>query len=95
MGQAAVALIIVTGVGLLLAGIWALRLRTAVHPAYLALAALYACITSKGVQYPKDLIRELAIVLTLMPFAFVTAALPESARTRLPARPFAARRRES
>jgi len=50
--------------------VYALRLRTVVHPAYLVVAALYACITANGVQYPKDLVRELAIVLTLLPFAF-------------------------
>ena len=98
MGQAAVALIIVTGSALLVAAIYALRLRTVVHPAYLALVVLYACITSKGVQYPKDLIRELAIVLTLLPFAFLAPAISDlrvSARTRPRARPLFARRRES
>jgi hypothetical protein len=86
LGQAAVPLIIVVALAILVAAIRALRLRVAVDPAYLALAALYACITSKGVQYPKDLIRELALVLTLLPFVFIPA-LPVSARIRPPARP--------
>ena len=68
MGQAAVALIIVVGLAILVAGIYALRLRSVVAPAFLAIAVLYACITPNGVQYPKDLIRELALVLTLLPF---------------------------
>jgi hypothetical protein len=71
------------------AAAYALRLRTAVQPAYLVVAALYACITANGVQYPKDLVRELAIVLTLLPFAF--ADPPAFARTgpraRLPSVP--------
>jgi hypothetical protein len=77
MGQAAVALIIVVGLAIVIAGIYALRLRFTVDPAYLAIAALYACITPNGIQYPKDLIRELALVLTLLPF--VLAARPTSA----------------
>jgi hypothetical protein len=67
MGQAAVPLIIVVGLAMLVAAVRALRLRSVIDPAYLALAALYACIISTGVQYPKDLIRELAPLLTLIP----------------------------
>ena len=55
-------LIIVVLLAIIVASVYALRLRTAVDPAFLAVALLYACITSKGVQYPKDLIRELALV---------------------------------
>jgi hypothetical protein len=68
LGEAAVPLIIVVGLAIVIAGVYALRLRSVVAPAYLAIAALYACITPNGVQYPKDLIRELALVLTLLPF---------------------------
>jgi hypothetical protein len=76
MGEAAVALIIVVGLAILVAGIYALRLRSVVAPAFLAIAALYACITPNGVQYPKDLIRELALVLTLLPFVLAARASP-------------------
>jgi hypothetical protein len=93
LGQAAVALIIVVGLAILVAGIYAARLRSVVAPAFLAIAVLYACITPNGVQYPKDLIRELALVLTLLPFvlaARATPAEPASARkyprARLPSR---------
>jgi hypothetical protein len=98
MGQAAVALIVVVGLAILVAGIYALRLRSVVAPAFLAIAVLYACITPNGVQYPKDLIRELAIVLTLVPFVLavrvsaVAASPAEGAsgrrypRVRLPSR---------
>jgi hypothetical protein len=93
LGQAAVALIIVVGVAILVAALYALRLSNVVAPAFLALAGLYACITPNGVQYPKDLIREVALVLTLVPFAIAAPASPrESAsarkypRVRLPSR---------
>ena len=68
----------------------ALWLRTPVEPAYLAVAALYACISANGVNYPKDLIRELALVLVMLPFV-----LAGSARRRLRARPPFAPPRES
>ena len=74
LGQAAVPLIIVVGLAILTAALFALRLRSVVDPAFLVLAALYACITPNGVQYPKDLTRELALVLVLLPF--VLAARP-------------------
>jgi len=76
LGQAAVPLIIVVGLAIVVAGFYALRLRSVVAPAFLAIALLYACITPNGVQYPKDLIRELAIVLTLVPFVIVARASP-------------------
>jgi hypothetical protein len=93
LGQAAVPLIIVVGLAILIAGVYALRLRNVVHPAFLAIALLYACITSNGVQYPKDLFRELALVLTLLPFVFAARSTPEDQaserrypRARLPSR---------
>ena len=99
MGQAAVALIIVVGLAILVAGIYALRLRSVVAPAFLSIAVLYACITPNGVQYPKDLIRELALVLTLLPFVLAaqttTPAEPASARRYPRARPPSRQRSES
>jgi hypothetical protein len=68
LGQVAVPLIVVTALAIVVTTIVALRLRTVVDPVYLALGAVYACIVSKGVQYPKDLIRELAPLLLLLPF---------------------------
>jgi hypothetical protein len=93
LGQAAVPLIIVVGLAILIAGVYALRLSNVVHPAFLAIALLYACITPNGVQYPKDLFRELALVLTLLPFVLAARATPEEPgserrylRARLPSR---------
>ncbi len=95
LGQAAVPLIIVVGLAIFVAAVYALQLRTVVAPAFLGIAALYACITPNGVQYPKDLIRELALVLTLLPFVFATRSTapdPASAR-RYPRAPLPFRRR--
>jgi hypothetical protein len=83
LGQAAVPLIIVVGLAIVVAAVYALRLRGVVHPAFLVLAALYACIAPNGIQYPKDLTRELALVLVLLPFVFaVRATAEESASVR-------------
>jgi hypothetical protein len=92
LGQAAVPLIVVTALAILLAATRALRLRAPVDAPYLVLAALYACIVSDGVRYPKDLIRELAFVLLLLPLVLAARAVsppPEEAsgRRRPRARP--------
>lgn len=79
LGEASVALIIVVGAAIVVTAVYALRLRSVVAPAFLALAALYGCIATNGVEYPKDLIREVALVLTLVPF--VLAASPNPAET--------------
>jgi hypothetical protein len=83
LGEAAVPLIIVVGLAIVVAAVYALRMRTAVDPAFLVVAVLYACISSKGVQYPKDLIRELALVVTLVPLVLATRRNPaESSSAR-------------
>lgn len=82
LGEAAVALIIVVGVAILVTSIYALRLRSVVAPAFLAIALLYACITPNGVQYPKDLIRELALVLVLLPFVLAARNYSGGANVR-------------
>jgi hypothetical protein len=98
LGEAAVPLITVAGLAIIVGFLFALRLRSFLDPPFLALVALYACITPNGVQYPKDLIRELALVLTLLPFVLVArprSATPLFARTDPPAPPSSGRRRES
>jgi len=98
LGQAALPLIIVVGLAIAAAAVYALRLRSVVHPAFLAIAALYACITPNGLEFPKDLIRELALVLVLLPFALAVRATPgepASSGTRPPARLLSALRRGS
>jgi len=88
LGQAAVPLIAAVGLAIFVASAFSLRLRNLIQPPFLALAAVYACISANGVQYPKDLIRELALVLTLLPFALAV-------RTDPPARPPSPRPRGS
>jgi hypothetical protein len=68
LGQAAVPLILVLGLLILVGATRALRLRDAVDVALVVLAALYACGSTNAFQYPKDLIREPALVLLLVPF---------------------------
>jgi hypothetical protein len=68
LGQAAVPLILVVALLILVGAIRALRLRTAVDVALVVLAALYACGSTNAFQYPKDLIREPALVILLVPF---------------------------
>ena len=98
LGQAAVPLIVVTALAITIGFLYALRLRSFLDPVFLALAALYACITPNGVQYPKDLIRELAIVLTLLPFVLAARTYlvtPASAHRDPPAPQLSGRRRGS
>jgi hypothetical protein len=95
LGEAAVPLIIAVGLAIVVAAVYALRMRTAVDPAFLVVAVLYACISSKGVQYPKDLIRELALVVTMVPFALATRTSPTDAASerRYPRAPLPSRQR--
>jgi len=98
LGEAAVGLIIVFAAAIVIAAVFALRLRSVVAPAFLALAALYACITPNGIEYPKDLIREVALVVTLVPFVLAASARPAEpsfARRYPRARPPSWRRSES
>jgi hypothetical protein len=73
LGQAAIPLILVVLLLILVAAIRALRLATALDVALLVLAALYACGSTNAFQYPKDLIREPALVLLLVPFVLFSA----------------------
>jgi hypothetical protein len=77
LGQAAVPLIVVAGLLILVAAIRAVRLASAVDVALLVLAALYACGSTNAFQYPKDLIREPALVLLLVPFVLAVRPTPD------------------
>jgi hypothetical protein len=79
LGQAAVPLIIVGVLVILVAAIRAARLSGAVDVSFIVLAALYACGSTNAFQYPKDLIREPALVFLLVPF--VLAARSTSNRS--------------
>jgi hypothetical protein len=99
LGQAAVPLIIVFGLVILIAAIRAARLESAVDVSLLVLAALYACGAKNAYQYPKDLIREPALVILLVPFVLAVRPTPErsleSARRCRRARRPSSRRRGS
>jgi len=99
LGQAAVPLIVGTALAVVVVAVYALRLRSVADAPYLALFAVYACIASIGVEYPKDLIRELALVLALLPFVLAARPTPTGepafSHTRPRARPPAARPRGS
>ena len=83
-GQASVALIIVVGAAILIGAAYALRFRSVVAPAFLVLAALYACITPNGVEYPKDLIREVALWCSrLSRLSLAASRIPPRQRSRV------------
>ena len=70
--------LIVIGPAILIGGSRAMRLRYAVDVAYLMLALLYACANRTAFQYPKDLIREIALVLLLLPFVLAARTSPDA-----------------
>jgi hypothetical protein len=80
LGEAGIALIVAFGGAIVIGCASALRLRNAVAPSFLALAVLYACIAPIGVQYPKDLVRETALIILLLPFVLFASAVPAEER---------------
>ena len=73
IGNTSVALLIVIGAVLLAGMILAIRVRNAIAPVFFLLALLVFCLNWLGVLYPKDLIREVALALALVPFLLGTA----------------------
>ena len=71
VGQAAVPLLAVVLVGLILGVARATRLRWALDPVYLAVALLTLSVGWLALEYPKDLIRTVALPLVLLPFVLV------------------------
>ena len=67
IGNASVALIVVTGAVLLLGAARAARLRSELDPIFLMDAFLIFSLNWLGVLYPKDLIRETVIPIALVP----------------------------
>jgi len=68
-GHAAVPLLAVAGAALAFGAFRALRLRTPVHAVYLAFMPVVFAMNEWGLLYVKDMIRELAIPLVLLPAA--------------------------
>ena len=67
IGNASVALIIVTGTVLLIGAVRAGRLRSELDPFFLMYALLIFSLNWLGILYPKDLIRETVIPIALAP----------------------------
>ena len=82
VGNAAVPLIAVVGTMLLIGLVRAARLTTPIDPVFILLALLILSLNWLGVLYPKDLIRETAVPMALLPAVVVgTRGFP---RTRSP-----------
>lgn len=71
IGQVAVPLLAVALVGLLLGVARAARLRWPLDPAYLLVAFLTLSVGWLAVEFPKDLIRTVALPLVLLPFVLL------------------------
>jgi hypothetical protein len=70
---------------LALAGLCALRLRTPVDVVYLLLGALVACLAWGGTYILRDALRNVALLLTLVPFVLVaTPVVVAAGRERAP-----------
>lgn len=81
LGAPSVAFIAAVAGVLILGFIASARLRSGLHTAYIPLALIVACLSPLGVMYPKDLIREVAVAVALVPMAVAassTAALRPS-----------------
>jgi hypothetical protein len=74
-GHAAVPLLAVAGAALAFGAFRALRLRTPVHAVYLAFMPVVFAMNEWGLLYVKDMIRELAIPLVLVPAVVAGYAL--------------------
>ena len=79
IGQAAVPLLAVALVSLILGVVRATRLRWPLDPAYLAVALLTLSVGWLALEFPKDLIRTVALPLVLLPFVLVGPRVAEPA----------------
>ncbi|MFY9587293.1 MAG: hypothetical protein WAT66_07555 [Actinomycetota bacterium] len=78
IGNASVAFIVAIGALLLIGVVLSLRLTDPIAPVFILLAVLAFSLNWLGVLYPKDLLRETAPAMTLLPFVFF-ARKPEPA----------------
>ncbi|MDQ4145347.1 MAG: hypothetical protein M3198_16720, partial [Actinomycetota bacterium] len=77
LGQASLPLVITTGALLLFGAVRALHFKTPIDAVYLGFIPIVLTFSWWGLLYPKDLLRELAIPLALVP-AVVIGARPEA-----------------
>jgi hypothetical protein len=84
-GESILAVVVPLLALLALAGLCALRLRTPVDVVYLLLGALVACLAWGGTYILRDALRNVALLLTLVPFVLVAAPVVVAAgRERAP-----------
>jgi hypothetical protein len=83
-GESILAVVVPLLALLALAGLSALRLRTPVDVVYLLLGALVACLAWGGTYILRDALRNVSLLLTLVPFVLVAAPVVAAARERAP-----------
>jgi hypothetical protein len=74
LGAASVPLIAVTAALLLVGFVAAARWTSCVHAIFVPLALTVACLSPLGVLYPKDLMRETALAVALVPLAVAASS---------------------
>jgi hypothetical protein len=79
-GHASVALLVVVGALLLIGVVRAVRIATPLDPVFLLGAVLVFCLNWYGVLYPKDLLREVAVPMALLPAVIAARRHPGLAR---------------
>jgi hypothetical protein len=79
-GESILAVVVPLLALLALAGLCALRLRTPVDVVYLLLGALVACLAWGGTYILRDALRNVSLLLTLVPFVLVAAPVVAAAR---------------
>jgi hypothetical protein len=83
-GESILAVVVPLLAVLALAGLSALRLRTPVDVVYLLLGALVACLAWGGTYILRDALRNVSLLLTLVPFVLVAAPVFATAREPAP-----------
>jgi len=76
VGNAAISLLAVVGAALLIGICFSRRLRTPVEPVFILSAILISSLTWLGAMHPKDLFREAAVTMVLLPLAIAGRHTP-------------------
>lgn len=76
IGNASFALLVVVGAALLIGMVRALALRSPLDTVFLLYALLIFCLNWLGILYPKDLVREAALPLALLPAVIARPGAP-------------------
>jgi hypothetical protein len=79
VGAVTIPLVVILGLVLLVTALRSLSVASEVHVVFLLLAIGASTLNWWSLLYPKDLFRELTVLLVLVPFAFVSDS---RARTR-------------